>query len=173
MANSFLHDRMSVYRGTVYFDIGLPAMLLSVTFAYAAVRLLSAILKSKTPLGADCTLTVATKYGSCTIDALIDTGCSVTEPFSGEPVIVCDSRLVSAVIPSDFFEGRNFRLVPFRTINSTGMLKAFRSDYVIIKTERERYRCEGVFVAVGELDSCVMINPAVLNNAEREGALTI
>jgi len=173
ISDSFLRDRMSVYRGTVYFDIGLPAMLLSVTCAYIAVMFLAKILKSRFSADTECALTITTKYGSCIADAIIDTGCSVTEPFSGEPVIICDSKIVFNIVPQSFFEGTNFRLVPFKTINGTGMLKAFRSEYVVISTDRYRYRKEGVFIAAGETGGCTVINPAILNDAEREGAFAI
>lgn len=169
MSETLLRDRMSVYRGEVYLDIGLPAMLLSVTFAYIAVRILTTILNNKAPSGARCTLSIVTKYGSCTSDAIIDTGCSVTEPFSGEPVIICDSKLVSTVVPVSFFEGTNFRLVPYKTINGTGMLKAFRSEYVTVMTDKQEYRKEGVFIASGGIDGCAVINPAVLNDARERG----
>lgn len=172
ISESVMRDKMSVYRGTVYLDIGFPAMLLSVISAYISVRFLTAIFKNRVPSGVGCSLTIVTKYGSCTTDAIIDTGCSVTEPFSGEPVVICDSKLVFSIVPHNFFEGTNFRLVPFKTINGTGMLKAFRSEYIIVLTDKHRYRKEGVFIAAGEIDGFALINPMVLNNSNMEGAFT-
>lgn len=169
-ANSFMSDRMSVYRGILYLDIGLPAMLLSVTAAYLLVRLLSAIVRDRGPEGSSCRLTVCTKYGKRTVDAIIDTGCRATEPFSGEPVILCEIGLLYDILPPDFKNGTNFRLVPFATVNSTGMLRALRSEYALIDTGNGLYRCRNVFIALGQLGGCALINPAVLNNSEREEA---
>jgi stage II sporulation protein GA (sporulation sigma-E factor processing peptidase) len=172
---------MHVYRGVVYFDVGLPALIGSVIVAYLCAKLLSMMLWSRSPVSAQCTATIFTERGNCTVPALIDTGSSLIEPFSQNPVLVCDAQALGSVLPEGFFcdgvePAPNFRLVPYRTLGGSGLLRAFRPLAVQIKTEHGVYCCRSVYVAVsqtplGSGNTRAVLNPALLETCVREEAV--
>ena len=178
----FEQDMMSVYHGVLYFDIGLPALLMSVTAAYFLSKLLSMLLWGRNPQGSQCRATIVTTRGSCTVSALIDTGNSLTEPFSGDPVLVCEKEALKGVLPMAMEKrGPNVplpvgcRLVPYRTVGGKGVLEAFRPLCVRIESGQNIYRCERVYVAVscdpiGAGSFCAVLNPILLSEGKREEA---
>ncbi len=66
----------------------------------------------------------------------VDTGCSLTEPFSGAPVIIVDA----SVMPIG--ESDQKRVIPYSTVNSSSILYAVRAEKVLIDSvpiEKEIY----------------------------------
>ena len=59
--------------------------------------------------------------------ALIDTGNRLTEPFSGLPVLIAESRLVRSVTPT---ARHPLRRIPYGGLGGGGFLEAFRPDCV-------------------------------------------
>ena len=68
-----------------------------------------------------------------TLPAKIDTGLTLTEPFSGTPAIVADRRALGAILPPNFGmqsteNAVSMRLIPFSSLGADGVLPAFRPD---------------------------------------------
>lgn len=172
-------DVMSVYRGVVYFDVGLPALMGAIVAAYLLSKLLSLLLWRRSPDDAICRATIVTPQGSCTVPALIDTGSSLVEPFSGDPVIVCDKESFPWLDDAVSKEGElspGCRLIPYRTLGGEGVLRAFRPLFLRIETANGVFRCDSSFVAisktpVGGGEICAILNPLILSRSVREEAV--
>lgn len=117
---------MAVVGGAVYFDLSLPVLFIATCAAYGVFWLMGKLLPrgSSAPL---IKLTVANKGQSRTLYAKADTGCSLKEPFSGLPVIVCERGALGPLAPP---EGEPMRLVPYESLGGNGLLYAFRPDSV-------------------------------------------
>ncbi len=152
-----------VFGNAIYFQIEQPAFVLCLCAAYALVWGIDRLLRGSAPACKFCpaTLTVAAK--SLELTALIDTGNSLTEPFSGAPVAVCglavacqlfDAPMLEAVLHALFEEETEYsadeplRRVPFSSAGKGGLLPAVRVDQLLIRSQEGSYCIEDLFLAV-------------------------
>lgn len=142
--------------GVIYFDIGAFALIFCCVLGYIAASLLSRVM-SAVPNRQLCTVSIFENGSSCVFTALVDTGSSLKEPFSGLPAAVCERAAVSRVIPDGFDEllsgktvsGR-IRLIPYRAVGISGVLPAFLPERVVFTTE-DGESCEAAcYIAVTE-----------------------
>lgn len=123
--------------GTVYFDVSLTFLLLCTVISYTVITLGARILKKKAPEKKEFFITLEGFGESISCKALMDTGNSLTEPFSGYPVILADPEIfekfyIKAPLPRQ-------RIVPVTTVNGEGIIRAFRPDSLTLeglKTQR-------------------------------------
>lgn len=93
-----------------------------------------------------------------TVPAIIDSGCSLYDPYINRPVIIIDKSVFG-----DTFA--NFRLIPYKTIDSTNLLPAFTPDFCkIILSDREQNVNCCIAVSSADLNSKAIINPDVFIN---------
>lgn len=117
---------MAVVGGAVYFDLSLPVLFAATCGAYGVFWLMGKLL----PRGGSLPLiklTIANGGLSRTVYAKADTGCSLREPFSGLPVIVCEREALGPLAPP---EGEPMRVVPYDSLGGRGLLYAFRPESV-------------------------------------------
>lgn len=158
--------------GAVYFDIDLLTLTVTALGCYGAMSLISFFAKSRVPL---CrTFFFDAQCGEIKVRgrALYDTGNTLTEGFSGRPVIVCCEGFASQLLGGRAVpqvenigmggEPRGFRLIPFSTVSGAGVMPAFRVDCFGIFIGRKRYELHGVYFACarrgtvnGEYDALV------------------
>jgi len=127
--------------GAVYFDIGVPALIICSALGYAAACLLSDMLHRRMPLQSSCRITVINNGSSVSLNALIDSGSSLVEPFSNAPVIVCQSSALKETMPRSLAQGRGIRLIPYKTLDSNGLLSAFLPEKMFV-TRQDGKLCE-------------------------------
>lgn len=107
------------------------------------------------------------------INALLDTGASLSDPFSNQPIVVAEFRSIQSLLPKevqdifnksrsndlkfviDSIEGskwfRRFRVIPFNSLgNKNGMLIGFTVDNVTIVREGVEKEISNVVIAVYE-----------------------
>ena len=77
------------------------------------------------------------------LHACIDTGNRLTEPLSGQPVMVINARLMQAVLP----EG-GYRTVAFCAMGGSGTLLCFRPEHVYIDFQGRRRRAPDSWIAL-------------------------
>ena len=119
-----------IRNSVVYFDISPLVFLAATVLAYGAVRFLQRLTGREAPRALLCRVTATRGEASVTFSARVDTGNSLTEPFSGAPVIVADAAAIAPLIPR---EEEGCRLVPFHTVSGSGLLRAFRPDDLVIE----------------------------------------
>lgn len=93
--------------------------------------------------------------------ARADSGCSLREPFSGLPVLVCRRESLGELLPESvrrYLEGDSetlspgLRLAPYSSLGGEGLLPAFLPEQLETEDGR-RLRCY-VAVSAGELGTC-------------------
>ena len=124
---SFHPKGMEVYNDVVYFNIS-PVLLIILTLVcYYAMRLTEKLTKGR--LGKQvCRVTVTTHGKTAEFSAMIDTGCEVKEPFSGEYVIIAEESCLTAF--NDLFF--QYRIIPFNSLGGSGILSGFRAEKIWI-----------------------------------------
>lgn len=163
--------------GAVYFDIDLPVLAVSTVVSFAVVSLISHFTARRAPKESVALVKIAYHNEIVNATALIDTGNSLCEAFSGYPVALGEYNMLKNILPSavnDYLDGKeiepsaDFRVVMHKTVSGTGVLPVFRPDYIEIKTVSKTVRTDKVYIAItknnlagGEFS--VILNPDLLS----------
>lgn len=158
----FRPDGMLINNSAVYFQVSMPLLIASTAVCYfvskAVIKLLNKNKPQKTISNVKLEMSGQTLEGK----AMLDTGNTLSESFSGYPVVICTYDFLRKVIPEDaedFFRGdvnalgevtdenwkKKLRVVSFLTVGDTGLLPAFQPDRLIVDNS---YETDKVFVGV-------------------------
>ncbi len=164
---------ISVNNTYAYIDVSLTCMVVFTALAYFIICGVRLWLDKGSEADGDYHVIIKQKNKTISLTALADTGNSMTDVFSGRPVIICPESILSDLIckseiSSDIYEAmvssseiKGVRLVPYSTINGTGMLPAFIPDEVIIKKDSI---CKTVdaMVGINKTRTQAIFNPKLL-----------
>ena len=174
---------LQMINGVVYFNLS-PLQLLGYTVAaYLLLTLYDRFIAKQR--GSADTVTIAITFLGKTVrvEGFADTGCSLTEPFSGKPVLIVRSADIAALLPEAerdrfFFaatsaealsassEGalkNRVRIIPYEGVGIKSLLPAFLPDQITI-TERggTSYDCDGYVAVTDQLsieEKTALVNP--------------
>ena len=142
----------AIYKnGIVYFNINIFTLTVTSVACYAVLSIINRFSKSKTPEKSIYPLRIT--YGSRTVEgkALLDTGNTLCDCFSGKPAIITEKMFVSHLCNgSELTEMKSFRLIPFSTIKSGGALPAFLADKAEIMDKGKWIEAKDIYIAVTE-----------------------
>lgn len=96
--NLFLPNFMAVNNGVIYFNISAVALLVTTTLAYGLVGFLGR-LKPKAEEKCLYRLRLHTEAGQMELQGLLDSGNSLSDPFTGCPVAVMSYQAIKEVLP--------------------------------------------------------------------------
>ena len=118
---------MEVYNDVVYFNIS-PILLIILTLVcYYTMKLINRFTKGETAKQV-CLVRLVYEEFETEFTAMIDTGCDVREPFSGEYVIIVDKKLLGGLeiarLPT--------RVIPFNSLGGNGYIEGFRTERLYI-----------------------------------------
>ena len=156
---------MLYQNGAVYFDVSLVTFVLFACACYAAVRGLVTLLRRRHPGANLCRADIRMSGCGVTLPALYDSGNKLTDGFTGAPVAVAEYAALERFLPEGlhgFFQGScslidlpeddpwrpRLREIPFHALGREGLLPAFRSDQVTVKTKQGAQQTPGAIVAV-------------------------
>lgn len=147
----FRPSNMAIINDIVYFDIEPIIMILITLFIYTVIILFSKIFKEKTTNTiVNLKFYINEKEYSCI--GKIDTGCNLTEPFSGSPVIITDKTVINDEIEFT-------RIIPYSTIDNSSYLQSIKADKVIIDNKKIQ---KEIYIAVS--DKPLNIYQAIINS---------
>lgn len=142
---------MAVVGHAIYLDVSLPLLFLFTLGAYLVFWSLGKLFHREDFARRVCQFQVEHQGKTITLWAKADTGCTLREPFSGLPVIVCQASAVKALLPSEavgFLQHpeqvsleNGFRLIPFESVGGAGVLPAFQPESVRVLPEGTQVRC--------------------------------
>lgn len=144
---------LTLKNGILYSGMDLKLILLSAAGCYAAITLLFSRAARHGGMGQRDILAARLKLEGreMTLPTLVDTGNTLTDPITGQPVMVAEGHRLAPILPggrvfseaelkspADTLEqlaqsvgGRRFRLLPYRAVGvQCGMLLALRMDSV-------------------------------------------
>lgn len=136
---------MAVHNGVVYFNIS-PLLLLSgAAVGYAVIWLGRRFTKRPAAEGQRREVEISLYDKRVRLTALVDTGHSLTDILSDQPVIVATLAAVKPLLPAESlpaFKGvaqpppgdmaGRYRLVPYSGVGVNGLLPAFRCDTALV-----------------------------------------
>ena len=164
---SFMHFNNTYF----YFDFSLFSLIISTVIAYIAVSLIRYFLDRKSMGNKKYSVIFSINKKIVSSEAIADTGNTLTDIFTGKPVVICNSEIIPIseefkevlicndmesiqkyIIASNELKG--VRLIPFSTLNSSGTIAVFNPDKIIIK-EDETGEVKEVNALIGiNADSC-------------------
>ena len=119
-----------------------------------------------------CRITVSNRGRQVSIDAIIDTGNLLCEPFSGLPVIVAEMDALESVLPEgleNFPEqpASGIRVIPYCGVGGEGIMPAFRPEKLTAVLPGSRPRSADAYIGVlrkGRVgkDHHAIVNPDIL-----------
>lgn len=165
-------DNIAVSNYFVYLDIS-PLYLIFITLVcYVLLSVCSKLLARKTQQNSACRVTIGNEGKSITLDAVLDTGNTLTEPFSGLPVVVVNEKSIFHILPNEIKgftpedpkPSKNIRLIPYTSVGGTGLLKGFMPEYITVEKGTTQTKTKNVYIAVMEKrnDIPALINPDIL-----------
>lgn len=164
--------------GIAYFNVS-PEFIIVVTIVcYSVITIVGRIINRRERYQAriKAELFCGDKIAKLTLIA--DTGNSLSEPFSGYPVIVVKREAVKCVLPKGFDEltktgnlfnsCTNCRVIPYNSVGGGGLLIAFLPEKITAVLNKNKKEIINCYVAVSDsmsFDECDgIINPSIFND---------
>ena len=121
----------------MYFDISALTLIVLTCASYGVLYGFDRLFRKKEPDVFFAKLTVTLQGKTVTIPAKIDTGLTLTEPFSGAPAVVAERRALADLLPPDFGmqsaeSAVSMRLIPFSSLGADGVLPAFGPEAALL-----------------------------------------
>ena len=167
--------------GAVYFDIDLAVLAVSTVVSFGVVSLIAHFTARRAPKDSIALVKISYKGKEVKLTALVDTGNSLCETFSGYPVVLGEAESLEKIMPDavrafidgdDVSSSPEMRLVMHKTVSGTGVLPVFRPDYIEVKSVSHSIKTSEVYVAVtkntlarGEYE--MILNPALFEEEKR------
>ena len=124
---SFKPKSMEIYNDVIYFNIS-PFLLIILTLVcYYAMKLWGRFSGSEISKSV-CTVRVFDREKQAEFKALVDSGCHVREPFSGDYVIIAEKELLQELEPPE----NTMRVIPFESLGGKGIIKGFLPEQIMI-----------------------------------------
>ena len=167
-------QNMIWHNSVLYVNISLLTLVISTIISYAAISFFRYYLDGKNSSDEKYIVTITKNGRTISLDAVGDTCNNLTDVFTGKPVIVCGKSSLSGLFEiseldavlsvdnTDYISG--WRLIPFSTIASEGMLRTFQPESVIVRSQESgRGRSADVYIGVvnREMEYAVF-NPKIL-----------
>lgn len=149
---SFMHFSNSYF----YIDFSLLILVVTTALLYFIISLIKRFAGNSPDTSYSVVIRLKGKIYR--IEGLSDTGNSLTDFFSGKPVIVCSKENFDD-IPQD----TRFRLIPAETVSGSGLINIFRPDEVLVINEKNGSRKPvDVMIGLGESRKKAIFNPKIL-----------
>ena len=135
-----------IKNSVVYFNIS-PLMLIVLTvICYLVIRFIQRITGRENPKELFCNIIIEFNGKSVSCTAKVDTGNTLTEPFSNAPVVVVDKKALHNMVP-DQSSGK-IRFVPFQDVSGGGLLQAFKPDKLTVCFGEKNIETDEVYIAL-------------------------
>ncbi|MBE6853097.1 MAG: hypothetical protein E7505_06430 [Ruminococcus sp.] len=167
-------ETITVNNTFVYIDVSLFSLMVFTAVSYFSVCFIRTVVDKGACCQGDFSVIIKNNGRSVSVSGLSDTGNSMTDMFSGKPVIVCSEDIITKLTgdkteKTDVYDIltasekiKGTRLVPYSTIDGTGLLPAFKPDEVIIQGNNIS-RSVDVLIGIKETAGRAVFNPSILS----------
>lgn len=191
-------QNMVVANGTMYFYI--PSLLLigCIGVSYLAVVIFKNILERSLLTCGEYSVTVSVFGKKQNFKGFVDTGNFLKDPFSDTPVVVCSISDAGSIIPKELKHiiekeealdsekilnlddktRKQLRLIPFNTVNTTGIMPALRADFIEVLSDNKLFMYPNVYLAIskdkiGGGDYNLLLSPQLMKLSYSKNNLNI
>jgi stage II sporulation protein GA (sporulation sigma-E factor processing peptidase) len=135
-----------IKNSVVYFNVSPILFIIMTVVCYFIIRFIHRITGRQAPENLFCKICITYHGKSVSCSAKVDTGNSLTEPFSNTPVAVVYEDCVSSIMPGA--DSGKIRYVPFQAVSGGGLLPAFKPDKLTISSGKNCIEIKEVYIAV-------------------------
>ncbi len=141
----FTPEGMFYNNSIVYFDIDIKLLVISTLACYLILRLIFMFAKRSAPKDKVISVTLIKNGRAVSVNALLDTGNTLKDAFTGNGVAVADEAVIRNLLgfSLDTYISRekaglynserlNIRLIPVTTVSSEALLPAVKVDEIIL-----------------------------------------
>lgn len=168
------------YNSVFYVNISLFTLVVSTIAAYISVSVFRYFMDSRNDFDGEYSVVITANNMQKTIKAKCDTCNNLIDVFSGKPIIVCDKSDIKDMFEANFLDKilkcsitdtnssllhSGWRMIPFNTINSNGLIPCFKPESVYIKDMRKKkVKSTEAYIGVVERDmDYAIFNPKIMN----------
>lgn len=152
---------MVLNNSVVYFQISPLEFIVSSCVFYVIIRLVQSILKRRERYAKRCNIKLYNNGKTVHIRTIIDTGNSLTDPYSNKPVIITDKDTAEMIF--DNLEEQPMLLLPVHSVMGEGLIPA----YSLKKATIDNIKDTPVLIAVTDKkfdgDYSGIVSPEILN----------
>lgn len=164
---AFKPNGMVINNSVVYFDISPVFLVLAAAVYYFLSMLAGRLLRRRTAAAEHCKLSITVQGRSVILDAVIDTGNSVCDPFGCSQVIIISSSAAEKLLKlKENKHHRRYRAIPCGTVTGVKILDGYRCDSAEITVDGRTFTLKEPIAAVSEtrLADCeAIINPETVS----------
>ncbi len=152
-----------------YVDFSLISLVVFTAAAYFSVTLVRRLMDKGADSSGKYSITIKFNQKTVKLDAVADTGNSLTDSFTGLPVIISPQEKLG--IDGDFFSSDaekiyteyGFRITPYSTIGNSGLIPVFTPDEIVI-TDNESHKSFKIQALIGIIhkETPAIFNPKLL-----------
>lgn len=166
---------VSYNNGAVYVDFSFLSLVAASALCYIITCILGKITGHRV-CNTLCSVEIVVNGKTVTGQAIIDTGNTLCDPFSGESIVIADRFFLKTVLPPDvkkYLDGmaeecEGIRLIPCSTVSADGLLPVFRAEMVRLRGDGFFCEMKRTPIAVSKNKMSSAIIPAELAvNCER------
>ena len=177
-----------INNSTVYFDISAINLAIFTISAYIVLCVYDMLTRRTVSKEMSYTMTVTYGGKIAKFEAIIDTGNSLRETFSGLPVAVCELSAVKSLLPKEIvlaIDGvqaaelyeklgdLGLRLVPYVTASGSDMLLAFKPDMVELTAKKNKISVNEMYIGImkkgrPQLGYSCVLNPTIIDIGKKE-----
>lgn len=155
-------NMIAINNSSVYFNISAKGLLLSASLAYVMSCVIVRIYNRSLSKNEIYSVEIYNNNKVLKLNAFVDTGNKLREPFSNNPVIIVDREKCEDLIGSS-----KIRYIPASTVSGETLFVAFKPERIVIKASSESEVVENVYVAlsndVKENGFSAVLNPEILS----------
>ena len=145
-----------INNASFYFDISLGTLIFFTAVIYVLTVIISGFFAGKADRNHAYRVLFTSNGKKYSYDGVADTGNTVTDLFSGKPVIICAGS-------SENLHLEHFSAVPYSTVNGEGLLYAFSPDELYIEDETGNRKTVNALLAFTDGgERRAVFNPAIL-----------
>lgn len=140
----FTPKNLLIKNSVIYLNISPVMLIIYSVICYCAFRLINTIAGKHRAKDTFCVLTIVNGSNALRVNAKIDTGNTLVEPFSQSPVIVIGRNTAKCITPVEVYEYEtvttlnyrtsinSVRFVPFTAVGGGGILPCFKAEKIYI-----------------------------------------
>jgi len=176
--------------GAIYLNVNTMTLVIGTVICYVILALISKFTSKNAPDSHICEIEIEIFDRTVRLKSLIDTGNSLKDCFTGEPVAVVEEGYIRDLLPDEiktFVKNKKIpeneeyiktlRLIPCSTVNGEGVLASVRCERIRVFYKNEIYISEKPFVAVSNTqissgEYFAVIGPDLLEASEKHEKLS-
>ncbi len=179
-------DQILWHNSVLYINVSLLNLIVATIATYLILTVLRKIFDSSNDFDESYTITVIHNNKTLTLNAVSDSCNNLIDSFTGRPVIICTKKMLYTLFPDDSLNSavnitescgsdgnldytknlKGWRLIPYTTIDSNGILPSFLPNSIYIKDNQSgKLKLINAYIGVSDADiEYAIFNPKIIKS---------